>query len=238
MRSPVLIAAMGLVGCGDNSRYDAQACMEAVLERPDVDPAGVDTVWVVDSVTMPTTATEANQFGLNLDCDEQGRPDNGLGQILSTFESYYEGSGLDTEVKAMIDAGRLIELLTLRATSTADAEQVGLTLQHGIDLDGDPTDNLGGAETFAVDTERGGGTATGRIVAAHLSVRGGPYPVGMPRLSADDVVIVPLAGVSAELDIGEAIRHLPLATLPQRLGCGRLDGADSLGPLRDPAPGR
>jgi hypothetical protein len=199
MRSPILIAAV-LVGCGPSDR---QVCMEAVLERPDVDPSGVDTVWVVDSMNMPTTATEANQFGVNLDCDEYGRPDNAVGQILSTFASYNVSSDLDTDVNAMIDAGRLIELLTLRATSTADAEQVGLTLQHGIDLDGDPTDNLGGAETFAVDTERGGGTATGRIVAAHLSVRGGPYPVGIPLPSLDAVVIVPLAGVSVELDIGD-----------------------------------
>jgi hypothetical protein len=140
--------------------------MEAVLERPDIDPAGVDTgVWVVDSVTMPNAPTEANQFALDLDCDEHGGPDNAIGAILSAFASYNVSFDLDAEVKAMIDAGRLIELLTLRATSTADAEQVGLTLQHGIDLDGDPTDNLGGAETFAIDTERGGGTASGRIIA-------------------------------------------------------------------------
>ncbi len=200
MRSAILIAAMGLVGCGD--RYDPQACKEALLEPPVIDPAGVDTVWVVDSMSLPTTATEANQFGAQLDCDEQGRPDNAAGQFLSVIY-YLESSALAAGDKAMIDAGRLIELLTLRATSPADAEQVGLTLQHGIDLDGDPTDNLGGAETFAVDAERGGGTATGRIVDAHLSVRGGPYPVGIPLPSLDDVVILPLAGVSVELDIGD-----------------------------------
>src|SRR5256885_5961715 len=31
---------------------------------------------------------------------------------------------------------------------------------------------------------------------------------------------------TAELDIGEAIRHLPLSTLPQRLGCGDVPLSD------------
>jgi hypothetical protein len=151
---------------------------------------------------MPTTETAVYQFGLNLDCDLQGRPDNALGQLLSSV-SGWEATRDWEQVNAMIEAGRMIELLTLRGTSTADAEQVGLTLQHGIDLDGDPTDNLGGAQTFAIDTERGSGTATGRIYDAHLSARGGPYPVGIPRPSLDDVVIVPLAGVGVELDIAD-----------------------------------
>jgi hypothetical protein len=52
------------------------------------------------------------------------------------------------------------------------------------------------------------------IVLAHMAF--GPINVDWACLMRGRTMVTN----TAELDIGEAIRHLPLATLPQRLGCG------------------
>jgi len=184
-----------LAGCESEPLPDA--CHSAPVP---IDPAGTTTVWVVDSVDLPSTATKANQLGFNLDCDEQGRPDNALGQIVATIYSY-ESSDLDAEVAALIAEGKLLHLMTLQSTGLVDATGVGLTLQHGIDLDGDPTDNFSGDEPFAVDPSIWSGTTSGDLVAGHLSLRGGELPLGLILPTLDEPVILPIDGARVEADV-------------------------------------
>lgn len=206
-----LVAALAaaLAGCSaDEPQPEELGCIPQV----DIDPAGRSSHWVVDRVTLATTADEALQLGLNVDCDDQNRPDNQLGQVLAAVYNV-ESTDLNEEIAAMVDRGRLLHLLTIRARSLRDATGVGLTVRHGLDTDGDPSDNFSGAERFGVDTARGQGVTSGYIRDGRLSAHGFQLPLGLSLPSLDEVVVLPLEGV-----------HVDAAILPGILQ-GRIGGA-------------
>jgi hypothetical protein len=184
---------LGLAGCASES---TPACIEPV----EIDPAGHSTVWVVNSVRLPTTGLEDRQFAVNLDCDPQDRPDNAFGYLLDVVLGLWTDDA-NGDIAEMIEAGRLLHLLDIRATSLISAEGVGVTLLHALDLDSDPVDNFSGEEPFGVDSARGTGTITGRIESSHLSARGSQLPVGFTLPSLDEVIVIPIDGASAEIDL-------------------------------------
>ncbi len=96
-----------------------------------IDPAGTDHFYVVDRLLLPTTATQANQYGLNLDGDEQNRPDNALGQILSTLASQSSDVSLQDSIDAQIDTGGIILLSRFKATALTTATGVGSWIYLG-----------------------------------------------------------------------------------------------------------
>ena len=188
--APLLIILAACQEAEQQPDWD-QACMAGILEPVAIDPAGTLTTWVVDSVQMTTFG---HPVGVNIDCDAQLRPDNAMGSAVSGIYLHETTSDLNEEVAALIDAGRLLHLFSLRSTALVDASGVGVTLLHGLDTDGDPTDNFDGAEPFDIDTGRGRGTVSGSINGDQLSVRGGQLPIGMILPSLDEVVILPIEG--------------------------------------------
>jgi hypothetical protein len=182
-RSHLLLLPLAVGACHDEPPppVDDDACPIVQLrDGIPSDPTGTLSHWRIDIVDMPNTATEANQFAMNLDCDEQGRPDNALGQIVSTIYSR-ESSDIDAEIKAMIDAGRLIELLSVRSTGLVDATGVALTLRHGT-----------GVEPYGIDVELGSGTITGTIDDGDLDLDGDQLPIGLALPSLDEVIVLPV----------------------------------------------
>jgi len=197
LASTLLLAATACSGSDDVYTPPFEpSCMEPAA----VDPAGVQSTWVVDSVDLASTSSEAFELGLDLDCDPDGKPSNALGQALAAVYNF-ESTDLDTEVNAMVTSGKILHLLQLRATSLEDANGVGVTLLHGLDTDGDPTDNFGGDETFAVDSSRGRGTMSGFVLGGHLQGRGEQIPVGLGLPGFDEIVVLPLAGARIDADI-------------------------------------
>ncbi len=176
---------------------DAPPCPSPPVE---VDPAGLRSGWVVDQVHLPVNANEAQELGLDLDCDPQGYPDNAMGQVVSIIAGY-ETTDLNATLAEMIADGRLLHLLSIQATSLDSAEGVGVELLHGLDEDGDPSDNFLGDETFAVDTARGRGDLAGRIVEGELIARGGQLPVGVTMPGLEEVVVLPVEAGRVEATI-------------------------------------
>jgi hypothetical protein len=199
-RIPLLLLFLSACSSVEHPPLRDSACTEALVDRPAVDPTGADTVWLVDSIEFPDTASAANRLGKNLDCDVQNRPDNAMGQVASTLAGLW-GSDLSTEIAGYIADGRLLHLITVRATSTVEADGVGFTVQHGIDLDGDPADNFTGVEPFAVDTERGRGTASGRFADGRLEARGGQLPLGLVMPYLEEPLIIPIEGAAVDAEI-------------------------------------
>lgn len=146
---------------------------------------------------MPVSAAQAQELGLDLDCDPRHYPDNALGQILSSIWS----EDVNADVASMIQEGRLLHLIDVQATSVVDASGVGFTVLHGVDIDGDPADNFSGTEDFAVDGTRGQGTAAGSIAAQHLSARGGPLPIAFGLPSLEEIYILPIEGARIEVEV-------------------------------------
>lgn len=128
-RLPIFIAALALsltaVACGGGGDDGDGPPMQGV-----VDPAGTDTQFVVDELLLPTTATQANMFGINLDGDDQGRPDNALGSILSTLASQGD-TDLQGAVDGQIAEGEIILLANVQATDLTMATGVGMWIYLG-----------------------------------------------------------------------------------------------------------
>ncbi len=166
------------------------ACVEELVAPTPIDPGGTLTHWRIDSATLPDSATTSTQLGLDLDCDPYGRPDNHIGRLISLVYEVDENVDLDGELQAMIDAGELTHLLSLRSTGLVASEGVALTVRHG-----------SGSEPFEIDQQRGSGTLTGTLVDGNLRLHGGPLPIGLTLPGAGEVVILPLAGVRLDADI-------------------------------------
>lgn len=114
--------SLSLVACGGGGDDDTGDDV--------VDPAGTHSQYVMSEILLPTTATQANMFGLNLDGDPQNRPDNALGSILSTLA----GQG-NFDIQASLDAqvaeGSIVLLTDIQATDLAMASGVGLRVYLG-----------------------------------------------------------------------------------------------------------
>jgi len=177
-------------------------CQQAEPCPPDVpiDPAGAVHTYVVDHVDLPRRADEATKYGLSLDCDPRGVPDNALGQVLAAVFSLADVD-VGAEVATLIDSGRLLHLLQVQATGLDSADGVGVTLLHGLDLDGDPTDNFNGTESFAVDASRGRGTTSGSIVDHQLVAAHGDLPLAIALPEVDEPFVLHLFGARIEASI-------------------------------------
>ncbi len=184
------------------------ACAEDQVENPciprvpaEVDKAGERHQYVVDTLDLPETPMASQALGLDLDGDSQGRPDNLLGSILATISIQQDGYSLDGEAKLLIDAGEILHLIEVQTVSLDDAEGVGVFIAHGVDMDGDPTDNFLGTEPFARDPRRGDGLLSGRIEGRHLSVELGSAPVAVTFPGLDEPFVLELRGARIEAEI-------------------------------------
>jgi len=97
-----------------------------------VDPAGTDTTWMVDTLLMPTSASEATQLGLNLDGDELGRKDNALGQIMAALAGAAgESFNINETIDESVRSGTLLLLVRMKATALTTATGVGMWVYLG-----------------------------------------------------------------------------------------------------------
>lgn len=204
---PALAAlAIATTGCGvyfgdddDDPDPTQNTCHP---NNPTIDPGAVADHYIIDTIDIPSTSSEAVELGLDLDGDDQGRVDNAIGQILSVFSSQGGGYDLDAEQKALIDSGDILHLLEVRATSLTTALRVGVTLMHGLDTDGDPSDNLDGSESFAIDAAKGQGTMYGCVQTGQLDVRRGTVPIAItfPGLGEPFIVDAVAARIEATVN--------------------------------------
>ncbi len=116
LASALSLAAVACGGGGDDD----------VGGQPPVDPAGTNTQYVMDVITLPTSTAEADRLGLNIDGDEQGRPDNALGSILSAVASQGGNIDLQASIDEQVQDGSIILLANLKATSTSMAAGAGM----------------------------------------------------------------------------------------------------------------
>jgi hypothetical protein len=169
------LVVIAVCACDTAERADADC--EPIVAAP-IDARGEVHRFVVDTIRIPASFTEALQLGRDIDRDPQGRPDNQLGMILSVIRTHLD-TDLNAETAALIDAGKLLHLLEVRATSLGDAAHVGALLFHGVDTDGDPADNFSGDETFGIDGSRGIGLTSGAIADGVLDLTSGTFPIAV-----------------------------------------------------------
>jgi len=178
-----------LAACVDSSPDDPENRCDNPPTPVAIDSSGTRSFFVVDTILVPSSATEATQYAFNLDGDELGRIDNRLGQILAALAG---GGGVDlnAETQLLIESGELLHLLEIQTTSREFADGVAVSLFHGVDLDADPSDNFSGTEPFAADLSRGRGLMSGNIVDGVVTVEMGnaPLAVTLPGLGESFVI--------------------------------------------------
>jgi len=162
----IVPASFGLVGCGGGGDDDS-----VVIE-------GEHNTYVVDSVTVPTDSTMAEQLGFDLDGD--GTVDNQLGNILSALVQAGGSGNLDIQggIDTSIDSGSILLLADIQATAIDNAANAGFSVYLGSNPSPDPcTDpndpttcrqHLDGNGSFDVDTSQSG-TVGGNIVGGRFS---------------------------------------------------------------------
>jgi hypothetical protein len=181
-------------------------------DQGEVDPAGTHNTFVVDSISVPTSVSEAQMFGLDLDGDELGRPDNALGNILSALAS---AGGGDVDLQAQIDEavafGDIILLTSVQATNLGTATGVGLwvflgdnenptacvdvnDMTCGRHLDGNGAFDVGAdSPTDAV--------VVGQNIGGKFTGGPGTVTLELSLLDGTDPVILNLIGARAEVNV-------------------------------------
>jgi hypothetical protein len=163
--------------------------------QEEIDPRGDQRRYVVDVVDLAQGSyADAQASGLDLDSYADGSVDNQLGLVAGLI-GLYGDYDLDVEAKALIDAGAILHLLDIQATSLADANGAAVRVFHGVDFDGDPSDNFSGFEPFGIDLGRGDGLATGTIRNGWMRAGPGTAPIAVTFPGLDEPFILPLEGV-------------------------------------------
>lgn len=184
------------VGCTESDQPASQVCDAADFST--AEPA----VFVVDSIHFPTTAHDATELSLNIDGDERGRGDNAFGHIYAAVVSSTGDLDLDQSTRELIEAGEILHLLEVRTATTEDGvDCTEVRIRHAVDLDGDPSDNFSGNETFGIDTSRGEGRIVGPGAGRNVDVSLGTAPVAVTFFGDDEPVILELGAAAIKGEI-------------------------------------
>lgn len=167
----------------------ATACAEPAGDLPAPEPLpSQGRTYVIDSIEVGGTTSEASAIAVDLDGDE--RPDNAFGISLSVAESMLDVD-LDAEIAAALDRGELLHLLMFATDETGEALDTG-RLFLGADTDGDPDNNFTGDAELAVRAD------SNLDDAAFGEVSGRRVDLGRGRLTVENVLFtqirLPLTG--------------------------------------------
>lgn len=172
-----------------------------------VDPAGTHNTYVIDSLTVPGSANEATQLGL--DIDGNGQPDNALGGLLAALAGQAD-LDLNMTVNEQIVTGGIILLADLQATDLTNATGVGLQVFLGNADTATPTpcadpedvstcgQHLDGSGQFDIQMDYDA-LVVGSNVNGQFS--GGPGEITI-ELALADVATVPVRLVGARATAG------------------------------------
>lgn len=191
-----MLAVVPLVGCEAEPIDDS---CEHIFQN-EIDPEGERHAYVVDSVTLPSSASQALSLGMDLDGDELGRTDNALGQVLSAVYGYYAGD-IDGPLAAMINDGRILHVLELQTRSLENADGVGATVFIANDRDDDAADNFSGFEPFTIDESVVTRSMRGELVGGNLSVSLGSIPLEIAMPGVDEPGVLRLEAVRIEATV-------------------------------------
>lgn len=121
-------------------------CLAGPSDEPPVllgaDPAPCEVAvqhYQIDAITVPLSATRANELGLDLDGDEQQQPDNAGGSLLSAFLGQYATAADDLAgaIEAKLDDGRLRWVLAVETCAEGDDAWARVGLHRALDGDAD-----------------------------------------------------------------------------------------------------
>lgn len=111
------IGALATTGCGSDDGGGGET----------VNPDGTHNQYVADTISLPSSAAEAMQLGLDLDGDDV--VDNALGQTLSALGS--QGVDLQAPIDEAVATASIVLLADVQATALDNATGVGFSVFLG-----------------------------------------------------------------------------------------------------------
>ncbi len=214
-----LILVVSAAACGGSTGDDDGD--DVVLE------GGDNHLYVVNSLLLPTNANQAQQYGLDLDGDPQGYPDNALGQILSALAGQSADVSLQDSIDTQINTGGIILLNRIRATALTTATGVGSWIYLGDTATPAPCidandlvcgQHLTGSASFTLDAASpSDAKVAGQIVGGRFT--GGPGTVTIQIAlteGSDQELTLNLYG--AKMDVAVTDTTLGSAGSPGKLG--------------------
>ena len=110
---------------GSGSGSDAGPPIDAPIDSPP--SQGNHSHYVVDRVLVPTSSSQANMYGLDL--DGNGSVDNLIGQDLATIAGM--GANVQGGVDTAVNTGQILMLADIQTTAFDNATDAGFTLYAG-----------------------------------------------------------------------------------------------------------
>jgi hypothetical protein len=111
------------------------ACGGSSNEEPPIIPEGAHYGYVVSGVTLPKTAAEAVQMGLDLggmtSSKQDGAPDNKLGRLLGTLASPPLSINLQATVDTAVSHGNIILLIDVQTEDLQNSKAAGFGVKLG-----------------------------------------------------------------------------------------------------------
>ncbi len=208
--SAMVVSAIAGCDGGGGGEVEEQRCYVDPLSC--IEP-GDGYQFVAATIRMPTTVNEAMQLGLDLDRDDQQRPDNALGRVLATLASAAGGSfDLQASIDEQVADGGLLLLFHLQVSSLGTAPGAALWVHLGADPMPapcvDPDDittcgqHLDGSGTFAIDpASPPDAVLAGDIIAGTLDAGPGEITI---ELSLGDTSAVSIRLIGARVKVGVA----------------------------------
>ncbi|MBT8494738.1 MAG: hypothetical protein KJO07_16905, partial [Deltaproteobacteria bacterium] len=198
------VLALGLACGGDDGG--------GVDEAPPLDPNGTPTNFVVASIDVPTSGSEADATGLDIDGD--GNVDNQLGDIFATVGSLSPAIDLQGSVDTSVANGASIVLVTVQATSLSASTGAGLFFYLGDNPSNPPCSgpddticggHLDGATSFDIAANSPtDALVTGNIAGGRFT--GGPGSITLEVTVAEgtDPLRLNLIGARADVRVSES----------------------------------
>lgn len=191
----MVFCAMAACG-GDDGSTAPDAAPVADAAPPDAAPP-VDFWFVMDSVQVPESATDASTLALDLDGDDVA--DNALGGLLAALHGQADMPVAAAQMQA-IDAGRALTLVRLGEVDLDEGGSVPVQVVPGEDLDDDPGDNFSGTEPFALaPVEGAAGELPGTLADGRLRAGPGTVPV-LLAVGGDPANVVALRGFGGRIE--------------------------------------
>jgi hypothetical protein len=194
-KSGLMIAAFGslaLVACGGGDDDDGDDD-----DGPDPVTTGAYHHYVNDTVAVPNSSSEAMMYGINLDADPLNKPDNALGNILSTLSG--QGVDIQAQVDTALMEGSLVLLHSIRTDD--DSVQSDTSVQWQVYLGDGITGPVMGGGTFTVQA---GSPMDAKLIGSLNGgfFEGGPGNVTIQlSLTAGAPLEVKLIGTRIEADM-------------------------------------
>jgi hypothetical protein len=181
------VACLGFAACGGSS--------SGVDAGPVV--MGPYTHFVTNTLLVPTSATQANDYGLDLDMASPSRPDNALGNILSTLAG--QGVDVQTSINTSIMDGSIVILHSVQAANLMTAG-AAWHVYLGQKPANPPMFN--GMDMFTLDSMSStDAKLVGQITGGHFVGGPGSVPIKIALVAGQAPLSVTLVGARIDANI-------------------------------------